>query len=176
MSNIKERAMEIYQSHIALASTDGRLFRKTVLTQMMQEFNISVASSATYYNNCKKASEPIAGLGRPTSSANLRRPNRNNKTNEVLQDDEDCFSVIELLYHSDDITVGRCRSYLTQGDASEDFDDRVKYIPNTTWVLIKGLGPNAGTTYALSQGEAEIKRYSPKVVQIVEKDEPLLLD
>lgn len=176
MSNIKERAMEIYQSHIALASTDGRLFRKTVLTQLMQEFNITVASSATYYNNCKKASAPIEGLGRPTSSANLRKPNRNNKTQEILQDDNDCFSVLELLYHADDVTVGRCRSYLIQGDASEDFDDRVVYKPNSTWVMIKGLGPVSGSSFALSQGEVEIKRYSPKVVQIVEKDEPLLLD
>ncbi len=169
----REKAMEIYNKHIALAATDGRLFRKTVLEELMATTGCTLASSATHYNNCKK-SAPVEGLGRAPVSKNVRRPGGNGKTQAAVQDDDECYTVIELLKHKDGVTVGRCRSHLMQGDASEDFDDRIKWNPVNEWVMIKGLGPLHGETFKLNGGEGEIKRYTPEVVAVVEHDEPLL--
>ena len=81
--------------------------------------------------------------------------------------------MLELLKHKNDVTVGRCRSHLLQGDASEDFDDRIKYRPSAVWIMIKGLGPIHGDNFKLNEGEVEIKRYTPTVEAVVEK-EPVL--
>ena len=167
--NTKVKAQEIYNQHLALASTDGRMFRKTVMDQLMLELGVTLASAATQYNNCKKAAAPVQGLGRPAVSKTVRKPGKG-KTQEVLQDDDECYSVIELLKHKDDITVGRCRAHLLQGDASEEFDDRIKYTPSNIWVMIKGLGPNHGDSFKLSGAEVELKRYTPDVVAVVEKE------
>ena len=78
--------------------------------------------------------------------------------------------MLELLKHKDDTTVGRCRSHLMQGDASEDFDDRIKFNPPSAWIMIKGLGPIHGDSFKLGAGEVEIKRYTPAVEAVVEKD------
>lgn len=51
--NAKERAIEIYKQHLGLASTDGRLFRKTVMDQLMAETGCSLAAAATFYNTVK---------------------------------------------------------------------------------------------------------------------------
>lgn len=176
MSNIKERALEIYNQHIALASTDGRLFRKTVLDQLQAETGCTLAGAATHYNNAKKASAPVEGLGRAPVSKNVRRPGANKGKPEEPQDEDECFTVIELLKHNDGVTVGRCRSHLLQGDASEEFDDRVQWKPRNEWVMIKGIGPNHGDNFKLGSSEVEIKRYTPEVVAVVEHDEPLLVD
>lgn len=158
--NTKQRAVEIYQQHIALASTDGKLFRKTVLTQMMAELGISVASAATHYNNCKKA-QPVEGLGRAPAPKGLKRPGSNRpKADDPEVADEDCFSVLEI---TPDGSVGRCQFFILQGDASEKFDEKVEAWPMCSWVMIQGLGPNSGDTYKLGAGEREIKRYAPPV-------------
>lgn len=172
--NTKVKAQEIYNQHIALASVDGRSFRKTVMDQMMAEMGITLASAATHYNNCKKAATPVEGLGRAPVAKGVRKAGANKSKGEELQDDSECFTVIELLKHEDGVTVGRCRSHLLQGDASEEFDDRIKYSPTNEWVLIQGLGPLHSETYKLSEGEKEIKRYSPTVVAVVPKEEPML--
>lgn len=155
MSSIKDRALEIYNQHLHLAATDGRLFRKTVMDQLMLEFNASLASVATHYNNCKKQAAPVEGLGRAPAPKGLRKPGGKGKKQEDLQDDNECFTVIEIR----DGSVGRCQSFLLQGDASEKFDQKVEAWPKSTWVLIQGLGPNSGDTYKLETGEREIKRY-----------------
>ena len=51
----KDRAVEIYNHHLALASTDGRGFRKTVMDQLMAETGCSLAAAATHYNNAKNS-------------------------------------------------------------------------------------------------------------------------
>jgi hypothetical protein len=161
MSNTKTRAIEIYQQHIALASTDGRLFRKTVMDQIMAELGVSLASAATSYNNCKKA-VPVEGLGRPTVTKGARKVTiggKGGKTQDIIPDNE-CFTVIELVADC----IGRTQAFSTQGDASEAFDSKTKAWPRNTWVLIQGLGPNAGDTYKLESDEKEVKRYSPEVV------------
>ena len=42
MSNIKDGAKAIFEQHIALATTDPKLFRKTVLNQIVAEFGVSM--------------------------------------------------------------------------------------------------------------------------------------
>ena len=168
--NAKQRAVEIYNEHIALASVDGRLFRKTVMDQLMAETGCTTAASATHYNNAKKNAAPVQGLGRAPVSKNVRKPGSNKGKSEALQDEDECFTVLELLKHEDDVTVGRCRSHLMQGDASEDFDDRIKFNPSNAWLMIKGLGPNHGDSFKLAEGEVEIKRYEPAVAVVVAKE------
>jgi len=163
----KERAFEIYHQHIALASTDGRLFRKTVMVQLMDELECSLSAAATHYNTAKKASPPIEGLGRAAQAAGVKKPGstKAKSTGPVMQDDNECFSVLELVQSGNDYEIGRCQSFLQQGDASETFDRKVQVWPGKTWVLIQGLGPNSGETYRLDSGEKEIKRYPlPKKV------------
>jgi len=155
--NAKQRAIEIYNLHLALASTDGRNFRKTVMDQLMAETSCSLAAAATHYNNAKKQAAPVEGLGRAPVPKGIRKPGGKGKKQEDLQDDNECFTVIELR----DGTVGRCQSFLMQGDASEKFDDKVVAWPGSSWVMIQGLGPNSGDTFKLDTGEKEIKRYEP---------------
>lgn len=160
MSKVKEQAMAIFQQHIEVAKTDGRLFRKLVMEQMMADFGISQASAATHYNSCKKATPVIEGLGRPTASKNVRKPNPG-KTQNPIQPDEECFTVIELVRSGADFTVGRCQSFLFQGEAGECFDGKVETWPNSIWIIIQGLGPIHGDTFKLEEGEVEIRRYDP---------------
>jgi hypothetical protein len=173
--NTRVKAQEIFNQHLALASTDGRGFRKAVMDQLMLEMGVTLASAATHYNNCKKEAS-IDGLGRPAASGNVRKPGSNKAKPDAVQDDGECFTVIELLKHEDSTTVGRCRSHLMQGDASEEFDDRIKYRPSNTWIMIQGLGPLHGETFKLTGSEKEIKRYTPEKEAVVVKDEPLLVD
>jgi hypothetical protein len=155
--SIKERAMEVYNQHLHLAATDGRLFRKTVMEQLAKEFNASIASVATHYNNCKKA-VPVAGLGRAVLPKGVRKASSKGKDKAVVPDNE-CFTVIELIPTENGQNVGRCESFLLQGDASEKFDARKNFWPSSAWVMIQGLGPNSGETYKLGIGEKELKRY-----------------
>ena len=171
--NAKQRAIEIYNEHLGLASTDGRGFRKTVMDQLMAESGCTLAAAATHYNNAKKQAAPIEGLGRAPVAKGVRKPGANKAKGEELQDEDECYTVLELLKHKNDVTVGRCRSHLLQGDASEDFDDRIKYRPSAVWIMIKGLGPIHGDNFKLNEGEVEIKRYTPTVEAVVEK-EPVL--
>ena len=172
----KDRAVELYNQHIALATTDGRLFRKTVMDTLMSETGCTLAAAATHYNSAKKLAAPVEGLGRPATPATVRKPTVTKHKGEELQEDDECFTVMELLTHEDgSITVGRNRSHLMHGDASEDFDEKIDYKPVNTWVMIKGLGPLYGETFKLSGREAEIKRYTPAVVAVVVKEAPLLI-
>jgi hypothetical protein len=160
--NAKQRAIEIYNLHLALASTDGRNFRKTVMDQLQAETGCSLAAAATHYNNAKKQATPIEGLGRAPVPKGIRKPGSKGKTQVQLQDDNDCFTVIEVV----DDKVARCYSFLTQGDASETFDSKTETWNNTDWVMIQGLGPNNGDPFKLETGEKEIKRYSPAKVAV----------
>jgi hypothetical protein len=155
----KDRAIELYEQHIALASTDGRLFRKTVMDTLQAEFNCSVAAAATHYNHAKLA-HPVEGLGRAPVAKGVRKASNKTKPAE-LQADNECFAVIELVQEGNDAVVGRCLTFLMQGDASEAFDSKIVNWPNSSWVMIQGLGPNHSETYKLDAGEKEIKRYEP---------------
>lgn len=162
--NAKQRAIELYQEHIALATTDGRLFRKTVMDTLMAETGCSLAAAATHYNNAKKGAAPIEGLGRAPAPAGLKKPGATpgkHKEGEVC-DDNECFSVIELVPAGpDNYSVGRTQAFLMQGDASEKFDEKIGYWPNCHWIMIQGLGPNHSDTFKLDAGEKEIKIYHP---------------
>lgn len=160
--NAKERAIEIYNHHIALASTDGRAFRKTVMDQLMAETGCSLAAAATHYNNAKKQA-PVEGLGRAPTPKGVRKMGgaKAKKEDDLVPDDE-CFTVLELVKSGNDFAVGRCQSFVMQGDASEKFDEKVEAWPMNNWVLIQGLGPNHGETFKLDAGEKEIRRYTAK--------------
>jgi len=163
--NANKRALEIYQQHIGLATTNGRSFRKTVMDQIMAETGCSLAAAATHYNNAKNAN-PVAGLGRAPVSKNIRKPGASkSKAKEVVPDDE-CYSVLELIKNEGAVCVGRCQSFEFQGEAGEKFDEKVAAWPNSTWVVIRGLGPNSGDNYKLSAGEKELKRYEAKVDKV----------
>lgn len=154
--NIKEKALEIYNQHLSLASVDGKSFRKTVMDQMMKDLNISLSSASTHYNNCKKI-VPVIGLGRSSTS----EVNKSSVKNKLSIPDSECYSVLELVANGNIFSVGRCQSFLSQGDASEKFDQKVEAWPLSSWVLIKGLGPISGETFKLDFDEKEIKRYTP---------------
>ena len=162
--NSKERAIEIYKHHIALAGTDGRSFRKTVMEQLMAETGCSEASAATHYNNAKKL-HPIEGLGRPPTPKGVRKMgSAKAKKTEALVPDNECFAVMELIKDGESLVVGRYQSFLHQGEASEKFDDKIVAWPASQWVMIKGLGPNSGDNYKLESSEEEIKRYKPAMI------------
>lgn len=159
----KDRAIEIYKQHIALATTDGRLFRRTVVFQLMEELGCSISTAAAHYNTAKKLN-PVPGLGRDPVSKGVRKMGgAKAKKGEDLVPDNECFSVLEIINTGTNTVVGRCQSFILQGDASEKFDDKVKAWPTSTWVLIQGLGPNSGETYRLEPDEKEIKRYEPEM-------------
>jgi hypothetical protein len=159
MMNAKDRAVEIFNSHIALAASDGRLFRKTVMEQLKDETGCSQAAAATHYNNAKKLADPIEGLGRVPQAAGVRKMSLKGKKEIETIPDNECFSVIEVVAGA----VRRTQSFDTQGNASENFDERVMYRPETTWLLIQGLGPNSGDSFKLEAGEKEIKRHTAVV-------------
>lgn len=161
--NAKERAFEIYNQHIVMAGTDGRLFRRTVMDQLKKDTGCSQAAAATHYNNAKKAGPTIAGLGRLPTAKGVRKMGgkKDLGTSTVVEDDE-CFTVIELVKNENSFTVGRCQAFIMQGDASEKFDSKIEIWPNSSWVMIQGLGPNHGDAYRLASGEKEIKRFTPK--------------
>lgn len=160
--NAKQRAIDIYNEHIALASADGRSFRKTVMDQLIAETGCSLAAAATHYNNAKKTA-PVEGLGRALMPRGVRKAS-NKQTGPDLIPDNECFTVLELLPNGNSFDVGRCQSFGMQGDASEAFDEKAELWPRARWVMIQGLGPNSGDTFKLDSDEKEIKRYEPEAI------------
>jgi len=164
MATAKERAIELYNQHIALAATDGRNFRKTVMDTLMAETGCSLAAAATHYNNAKKAA-PVEGLGRAPVPKGIRKPGSGKaKPGNDLQPDNECFAVVEVLK---DGTVGRTQTFLMQGDASEKYDEKVGYRPDIQWVMLQGLGPMSGDNFKLEAGEKIIKQNpEPKIEKV----------
>ena len=123
----------------------------------MDVHGLSAPNASAYYNKCKKESPQIPGLGRPQHTAGVRKLNNTDSfITEV--DDDDCFTVLEILSSPDDVqTVGRCYSFVLQGDASECFDAKSETWNKSKWVMIRGLGPNHGDVYKLSKTEELIK-------------------
>ena len=161
--NSKDVAIQVYEKHIALASTDGRLFRKTVREELMATTGCSESAASTHYNNAKKHHEntqgAIPGLGRQQPTKGARRVSTTKSTTIVEEVPEnECFTVIELLQGD---LVGRMQSFVLQGDASETLDSKSAAWPNSTWVMIQGMGPNPGDDFKLGEGEKEIRRYTP---------------
>lgn len=156
--DIKSRAIKIYNSHIELATSNGRLFRKTVMQQLMAETGCSEPAAATHYNTAKKSS-PVEGLGRAAVAKGVRKITMGKGKPTVVIPDAECYSVLELVPHNEGFVVGRCRSFDLQGDASESFDERCEGWSDARWVMIQGLGPNSGDTFRLEPEEKVIKRY-----------------
>ena len=155
--NIKQRAIEIYGQHLPLAATNGRLFRKTVMDQLIAETGCSVAGAATHYNNCKKTA-PVEGLGRPQTPKGTRRVSTAKGKQQKVTPDNQCFTVIKVTKEG---KVGRTEAFGLQGDASETFDRKAATWPNKNWVMLQGLGPNPGDEFKLAEDEKEIKNHVP---------------
>lgn len=162
-------AERIFRQHLHMAATDGRVFRRTVMDQIMAESGCTDSSAATQYNNVKKrlVNEIPAGLGRQPKVSPQANPDSGQPA--VDEDDPsfglDCWTVVELT-GGEPWTVGRTRSYQTRGDASEDFDTSVTRWPSSSWVMIQGLGPISGTNYRLGAGEVEVNRYTGQSVVV----------
>lgn len=163
--NAKERAVEIYAQHLGLASSDGRGFRKTVMDQLMSETGCSLAAAATHYNNAKKAAPVIEGLGRAAVPKTVRKMPKGKNVEPEVEDDE-CFSVVEVLIEGNSKTVGRTHSYEGLGLAKIKLGECLVRSPNATWYLIQGLGPNHGDNFKLGAGEKLLEEHSPKVDEV----------
>jgi len=184
MSNAKLRAIEIYAQHIALASTDGRLFRKTVREQLMAETGCSDPAASTHYNNAKKDYEAkhgtIEGLGRAPQAAGVRKMNKGTPAQQE-QSDEECYTVLELTPVESLITVGRTHSFEGLGLARIKFKEMIARHPKSKWKLILGLGPNSGDSYKLAADEKILVEYpepdptpAPVAEPILELDDELV--
>jgi hypothetical protein len=160
--NAKERAVEIYAQHLALASTDGRSFRKTVMDQLMSETGCSLAAAATHYNNAKKAAPTVEGLGRAAVPKTVRKMPKGKSEDPEVEDNE-CFTVLEVLIDGSSHTVGRTHSYEGLGLAKIKLGECLTRTPTATWYLIQGLGPNHGDTFKIAAGEKVLEQHSPKV-------------
>ena len=166
MSN-QTRAMEIFNQHLAMASVDGRTFRRTVREQIMAELGSSGSAASTYYNNCKKEHEEkvgeIPGLGRGHVAPGNRKVEPAHSPKPMIDEEvpeELCFTVLEV----DNLgEVGRTQSFIFQEDAGECLKSRRVSWPKSTWVLVQGLGPNPGEIYKRING-TELGRYSPPSV------------
>lgn len=155
--NARNIAIGLFNQHLALAATDGTLFRRTVMDALKATTGCSQAAAATHYNTAKKLAAPINGLGRVPVAKGVRKiSNITTKVVEPDVPDNECFTVIELL---DNGTVGRCYPYILQGDASECFDIKFETWKQSTWIMIQGLGPNHGEVFKLAEDELEIKRH-----------------
>lgn len=169
--DIKKLSSELFAANLELAKTDGKAFRALIIKSLMASSECSVSTAATAYNNAKIAHEgqhgTIPGLGRPKPAAGVVRPGavKTRKKPEMVADN-DCFTVIELISADGQETVGRCQSFIYQGEAGETFDSKVEAWPNSTWVVISGLGPNHGEKYKLESGEKEVRRYDPPVEEV----------
>lgn len=155
MMSLKERAQELWNQRVATAAKDPRAFRGGIIETLKAEFGCSTATASTQYNNVKKRSPPVEGLGRAPGVK--RQPKAVNPV-ETEDADSACYSVIELTPHGKSYQVGRTRAFILQGDASEIYDTACQSYPNSVWVMIKGIGPFHGDSYRLASGEYEIKR------------------
>jgi hypothetical protein len=165
MTNIRIAASEIYKKHMTIAATDGRMFRKTVMDEIISSFNLTTASAATHYNNCKKSLPIIEGLGRALVTKSPRKSSKG-KTLDPIVPDNECYTALEILNVDTKLSVGRTYSFEGLGLARIKFKECVARFPNATWQLINGLGPITGDSYALAQGETVVDNYP--FVEIVE--------
>ena len=153
MMLIKERAQQLWTERLAQASTDPSGFRKGIITTLVEEYGCSIATASTQYNAVKNRNPPVPGLGRQRAATPAQQ-----RSNEDEDEDEPCYSVLELEPSGRHYRVARSRAFLLQGDASETYDIACQSYPNSVWVLIYGIGPLHGERYRLSSGEREIKR------------------
>lgn len=149
----KSRANELFQEHKHMIGVNQTEFRRTVMQTLMAEFGISLASSATHYNNAKKAAQStgdaeVANLGRLATSSASKQVDEDG----VPFNDEDCITVCEVVGE----IAGRSQSFLNEEAAREKYQERLKSRIPSTWKLIKGLGPNPGEAYKLREGEIEL--------------------
>lgn len=147
---------ELFHEHSALILSDPTLFRKRVIRYLKERTGWERTDAVQEYERVLKQLkhsdyEFVAPL---FDAAAAKRALRSSK--KELKPDDECFSVIEIM---SDQTVGRCQCFLTLPEAEEKYNSKVSLWPNSTWVLIGGLGPNSADRYRLEEGERELKRH-----------------
>lgn len=152
----EEYTKKLFQEHSALILTDPTLFRKRVIRFLKDRTGWERSDAVQEYERVLKQLkhsnyEFVAPL---FDAAAAKRAQRTAKKD--MQPDDECYSVIEIM---SDETVGRCQSFLTLQEAEEKYNSKVNLWPNSTWVLIGGLGPNSADRYRLEEGERELMRH-----------------
>lgn len=142
----QKRALQLCQANQEMARLDPVGYRREVIIKLVEQFGISVSTAAVYFNQARKALNPAA--------APIKGKVPVTKLPKI--DENDCYSVIEVLDQGKHGVVGRTRSFMLQGDASEHYDSMLTRSPESRWVLIYGLGPIHGEHFKLSQGERVI--------------------
>lgn len=158
--DIKVRAFEIFVENLHMAQTNQTIFRRFVVDTIIAEYAtpekpMSLAASAAHYNTAKKLAESkglVSGLGRPPKDPNEAKPEKSNGSRMPF-DDEDCFTVLEIING----VVTRTGSYLDEALARKKLAERRSSKFPTTWKFIKGLGPNVGDVYKLTDLETDME-------------------
>lgn len=161
MSSIRERALALFREHQHMMDTNYTEFRRTVMRAIGEEFSVSVASQATHFNTARLT---VAGLLNPDTATpkgvRVVRQARGQRADKSIADDLSCFAVLELVGEGgSEPVVGRYRSFLSQAEAEQHYQQRFTAWPGSIWVLVRGLGPNSGDPYRLEPGEQELQRY-----------------
>lgn len=152
----RELTEQLFDKHFHIASTDGKLFRQTVIEEFMAITGLGYSSGNIHYSAVKR-DRSVPGLGRKPRSNRTKKLNHQPK--EEIQDDNDCYSVLELISNYNQTVVGRCKSYLTLDEATVAFEGKIKAFADATWVLIQGIGPIPDELYVLEAGESELRRH-----------------
>ena len=155
--NVQTITKNLFVEHRGLIQTDALLFRKRVVKALRAITGLDRTKAIREYEGILQfysSTEPtfVEPILRSIAEDKVRKKNR-----VILQADEDCYSVIEVL---DDNTVGRCQSFLTRSEAESKYTTRCQVYPNANWVLIRGLGPISDDDYRLGEGEVELSKYS----------------
>lgn len=156
-TDAKTRVLELFYENIGMVNTNQTEFRRKVMQSLIVdcstlEKRMTEAAAATHYNNAKKIAEKagaVEGLGR-CINASAGPDRKNNK--DMPFDDSDCITVLEVI----DNTVIRTESFINEELARTKLKQRLSAKFPTMWKLIKGLGPNVGDTYKLSDDEYEM--------------------
>jgi hypothetical protein len=147
MQSVKERAIEVFNENLDMIPVDQTQFRRKVMQTLVIEFSITNATAATHYNNAKKLAEKngtVFGLGRQSVQSNTN--------NNALVSDSELYTIVEVINGE----VARTQSFLNEKDARAKLAIRKMARIPTEWKLIKGIGPNVGDTYKLTDYEAEL--------------------
>lgn len=155
-TDAKTRVLELFYENLDMVKTNQTEFRRKVMQSLIADCSttdkrMTEAAAATHYNNAKKIAEKagaVEGLGRTNTVSTTER--KNNK--DMPFDDSDCITILEIINNN----VTRTQSFLDEELARNKLKERLSAKIPTTWKIIKGLGPNVGDTYKLTEEEYEL--------------------
>lgn len=158
-TDAKTRVLELFYENLDMVKSNQTEFRRKVMQSLIQDCSsidkrMTEAAAATHYNNAKKIAEKagaVEGLGRAVNNVVFLGERKNNK--DMPFDDKDCITLLEVVNN----VVTRTRSFLDEELARSKLKERLSAKIPSTWKLIKGLGPNVGDTYKLTDEESELE-------------------